>query len=125
MGAFHSASYLVAASMKTIFKLFIVVVVLLAIVAGYFFVQQGELDTKVSHNHQDEIITVAKGDSLDETLRRLEKLGIIRSATAVRLYIKLTGRNTILKAGDYRFPSPLTAKEALATLESGGIQPIS
>ncbi|NJL72875.1 MAG: endolytic transglycosylase MltG [Candidatus Competibacteraceae bacterium] len=64
-----------------------------------------------------------EGLPLEETLKQLESEGIIRNALFLRLYIKVSGHSPVVKAGDYKFPSPLNAGDALAILEAGGIQP--
>lgn len=108
--------------MKAFLQICLVLVLLVGALTGYYFYDQSQISTPVNHIHSEDIFVVDRGASLDETLRKLESAGIIKSATTVRIYMKVTGKNLILKAGDYKFPSPITAVEALKVLESGGIQ---
>jgi len=45
--------------------------------------------------------------------------GVIRRKWPLLLYIKLTGSAKLIKAGEYRFPSPITPLGVLKKLEEG------
>src|ERR1700751_2891707 len=45
--------------------------------------------------------------------------GLRRHKWPLLLYIKITGSTKLLKAGDYRFPSPITPLGVLRKLEEG------
>lgn len=109
--------------MRAIKILLILAVVAILSLVGVYFYFDGALKTKISHSHANQIFTVARGTSLEETLKQLESQGVIGNASILRLYIKLSGKTPVLKAGDYKFPSPLTSLEALSVLEAGGIEP--
>jgi len=56
-------------------------------------------------------ITIAPGSTSSQISKELEKQGIIRSATTFDLYVRLSGKNNILKAGSYRLsPAESTQK---------------
>ncbi|HNG73939.1 MAG: endolytic transglycosylase MltG [Candidatus Obscuribacter sp.] len=109
-----------AAFVKAILSL--VFLLILGLAAAFFYFQM-VLQEPVSHKLSEKIFTVARGSSLEETLKQMESDGIIKNALILRLYIKVSGHSPLVKAGDYKFPSPLNAREALAVLEAGGIQP--
>ena len=85
----------------------------------YFF---SNIHAPVVHGHQHEIFVVQKGMTLDAILSKLERLGIIKSTIPLRAYIKATGQAPVIKAGDYRFGSPITPLVVLDVLKSGGIE---
>jgi UPF0755 protein len=45
--------------------------------------------------------------------------GILESSTPTLVYLKTFGNPAALKAGEYKFPSPITPMQVLATLEKG------
>ena len=47
-------------------------------------------------------ITIKAGSTSSQISKELEKQGIIRSATAFDIYVRLSGKNNVLKAGSYR-----------------------
>lgn len=100
--------------------------ILLAVLllAGCFVVVNfnTSLDTARTHNCEHDIVSVKRGMSLEEILAKLEAKGIIEKPLFLRVYVKLSGRNPVIRAGDYRFKSPITPREVLANLESGGIK---
>ena len=85
----------------------------------YFF---SNIHAPVVHGHQHEIFVVQKGMTLDAILSKLERLGIIKSTIPLRAYIKATGQAPVIKAGDYRFGSPITPLAVLDVLKSGCIE---
>jgi UPF0755 protein len=80
------------------------------------------VNAPVVHNQADTIISISRGRSFEEILAQLEAAHIIKSAVLTRLYVKMTGQAPLIKAGDYRFKSPITPGEVLTTLQSGGIE---
>jgi len=80
------------------------------------------VNAPVTHNQADTIISIDRGSTFEEILAKLEAAHIIKSAVLTRLYVRLTGKSPLVKAGDYRFKSPITPGEVLSTLESGGIE---
>jgi len=83
---------------------------------------QNTVNAPVTHGQADTIISISRGRSLDDILAQLESVHIIKSALATKIFVKITGQAPLVKAGDYRFKSPITAVEALSTLQSGGIE---
>ena len=52
-------------------------------------------------------------------IRKLVNEGVLRHEWPLRLYLKLTGSGAKIKAGQYRFPSPITPLAVLRKLEEG------
>jgi len=104
-------------------KLLIIIGILVvgAAIGAYLWVD-ANINAPVTHNQAETIISVRRGMTMDEILAKLESVHIIKSTVLTRLYIKLTGHAPLVKAGDYRFKSPITPGEVLTTLESGGIE---
>lgn len=77
------------------------------------------LSAPLAHKSPGEYITIKKGDSPSQIVGALASKGIIRSPLALRLYLRFSGRSGRLKAGDFQFPSPVTAFEVVELLEKG------
>lgn len=88
-------------------------------IAGVVIWSVRELRTPVSHNHSNDYLEIPRGTSPDEIVSRLTAQGVIRRAWPLRLYIRLNGSSAKLKAGEYRFPSPISPLAVLAKLEVG------
>jgi UPF0755 protein len=73
----------------------------------------------VAHAKSGEYITIEKGSSPPQIVSRLHAEGILSSETATNLYLRLFGDASKLQAGEYQFPSPITAMDALKLLEKG------
>lgn len=86
--------------------------------AGYWV--WNELNQPIAHDKTATPVTVARGASSEEILKTLKSNGIISSELPLKVYLKLKGRHPVMKAGDYRFPSPVSPLEVLTELEKGG-----
>ncbi|MBU6452884.1 MAG: endolytic transglycosylase MltG [Cyanobacteria bacterium REEB67] len=104
---------------KILLTLVLILAALCFCAYGWF---NATINAPVVHNQTETIISVSRGRSLEEILAQLEAAGIIKSAVLTRLYIRMTGPAPVVKAGDYRFKSPITPGEVLATLAGGGIE---
>ena len=103
-----------------ILRLALILVALIVVLGGGFaFWLSRELHTPVPHNASQQYIEIPRGASPVETVTRLEKAGVIGRAWPIRLYIRLTGVGPRLKAGEYRFPSPISPLTVLRKLEEG------
>jgi len=61
--------------------------------------------------------TISMGESVGEIANRLEKLGLIRSAEAFRLYMIYAGLDTTVQAGDYQLSPAFSAIEIAKSLQ--------
>lgn len=78
-----------------------------------------ELQTPFTHNHEAQYVEIPRGSSPSEIVERLAAVGIIRHSWPLGIYIKVNGSGPRLKAGEYRFPSPISPQEVLQKLVEG------
>ena len=78
-----------------------------------------DLNTAVPHHAAGKVINIPLGDAPDQVVALLQRNGVIANSWPLRLYIKLTARGKLLKAGDYMFDSPISPLEVLKKLENG------
>lgn len=71
------------------------------------------------HGKANDYITIEKGTAPAAVIGRLVSEGVIENGTPVMLYLRTVGDAGKIKAGDYRFKSPITPLEVLADLEKG------
>ena len=94
------------------------VILIIASAAFYFWFRQ-ELHAPKLHAQSEQYITIPKGSTPDQIINNLEALGVIRRGWMLRLYVRLTGSGQRMKAGEYRFPSPISPLGVLRKLEEG------
>lgn len=70
---------------------------------------------------EERTIEVQAGESSRAILQKLERKGVLRSALWTRLYHSRVLGDPPLRAGEYRFVSPLAAVDALAKLRAGDV----
>ena len=102
-------------------KRIILVLLLLIILGGAAFAYwaYNDLHTPVAHTKGAQYIEIPRGSSPAEILERLNSEGIIRRSWPLLAYIKFKGLGPNLKAGEYRFPSPISPLGVLRKLEEG------
>src|SRR3954468_2815878 len=106
--------------MKTKTKIILLVPLLLLITAGgLLFWTYRELHAPFSHQKADQYIEIPRGLSPSQIVSKLAAEGVIRREWPLLAYIKWTGAGTRLKAGEYRFPSPISPLDVLRKLEEG------
>ncbi|HEX8294366.1 MAG TPA: endolytic transglycosylase MltG, partial [Pyrinomonadaceae bacterium] len=71
------------------------------------------------HSQSEQYIAIPKGSTPDQIINSLENLGVIRRGWLLRLYVRLTGSAQRMKAGEYRFQSPISPLGVLKKLEEG------
>ena len=102
-------------------KLLLLLILLLFFTCGAFIIWANrELNAPVSHSYEGQYIEISRGSTSDEIVERLSDMGVIRRGWLLRLYIHLTDSGQRLKAGEYRFPSPVSPLEVLKKLQEGG-----
>ncbi len=105
--------------MKFFRPLLLTLIILSCSIAVFSYWLMRELHQPISHNKASEYIEIPRGSTLDQTLSILESNNVIRRAWPLRLYIRYTGAASRLKAGEYRFPSPISSLAVLRKLEDG------
>lgn len=93
--------------------------VLLLVGGGVSFWLYRELHNPVSHTHAADYIEIPRGSSPEGVARKLAGEGVLRRYWPLMLYIKLTGAGPRLKAGEYRFPTPISPLGVLRKLQEG------
>lgn len=87
--------------------------------AGLFLWARHDLQTPVLHAQSAQYINIPRGTSPDQIINNLESIGVIRRGWLLRLYIRVTNSGQRLKAGEYRFPSPISPLGVLQKLQEG------
>jgi UPF0755 protein len=78
-----------------------------------------ELHASFAHDKADKYIEIPRGLSPAQIVSKLASEGVIRHEWPLLVYIKCTGAGGRLKAGEYRFPSPISPIAVLKKLEEG------
>jgi UPF0755 protein len=78
-----------------------------------------DLHQPIAHYKSGQYIEIPKGASTAYVVRRLASEGIIKHEWPLKLYLKVTGTGSTLKAGEYDFPSPISPLMVLAKMQQG------
>lgn len=73
------------------------------------------------HGSADRIITIEPGTGTHAIIERLGEAGIVRNPTALKIYLRLKGGASGLKAGDYQFASPISPLQAIEKIRRGEV----
>src|ERR1043165_5780538 len=103
--------------LKRVGLLLLLIIVLF--VGGLYVWAKQQLETPVSHSQANQYVEIARGSSPDEIISKLNDLGVIRRGWLLRLYVRFSGTGSRMKAGEYRFPSPISPLGVLRKLEEG------
>lgn len=63
--------------------------------------------------------TVKDGDTAETVSKRLEEAGLIRSAFAYRVYVKLEGKGKVLRSGEYQLSKDMTVAKIVDAFNVG------
>lgn len=101
-------------------KIISLVILLLFITVGALvFWAYRDLSAPREHDKAEQYIEIPRGLSPSQIVAKLATEGIIKHEWPLLLYMKWTGAGARLKAGEYRFPSPISPLEVLKKLEEG------
>ncbi len=78
-----------------------------------------DLHAPLAHAKANDYIEIGRGSTPDGIANRLVAEGVLRHKWPLLIYIKITGSTKLLKAGEYRFPTPITPLGVLRKLEEG------
>lgn len=95
---------------------------LLAIVAvagAFVFWFYSELHATVTHAKANDYIEISRKSTPEGIVNKLVSEGVLRRKWPLLWYIKITGSAKLIRAGEYRFPSPISALGVLKKLEEG------
>jgi UPF0755 protein len=103
-------------------RLIFVLVAVAAIVAAVAGVYYARVDEKYQgYGGVDRFVEIAPGTGSRAIGRALVTAGVVRDEWTFRLAVFLTGTDRQLKAGEYRFAGPVSAKEVARKLARGDI----
>ncbi len=106
----------------SVLKFLLLLVVLLALAAGAFALWvRRDVNRPVDHPSAERIITIEPGTGAAAVVAKLSEAGIVRHPIPLRLYLRLTGRSGGLRAGDYKFASPISPMQAIDKIRRGEI----
>jgi len=77
--------------------------------------------TPVEHQSADRIVTIEPGSGTQTIIARLVEAGVVTNPLALKIYLRLTNRGSNLKAGDYKFASPISALEVVEKIRRGDV----
>jgi len=103
--------------MKRLLLGFIVLIVLGA--AGVGFWAYKDLHNPVRHARSEQYVDIPRGSTPAAVVRKLVSEGVIKHEWPLRLYMKVSGTGSRLRAGEYMFPSPISPLGVLRKLQLG------
>lgn len=110
--------------MKRRIKIISLALLLLCVAVGaLFFWGYRDLYAPREHDKAEQYIQIPRGLTPSQIISRLAAEGVIKHEWPLLVYLKWTGAGARLKAGEYRFPSPISPLEVLARLEEGEQRP--
>jgi UPF0755 protein len=90
------------------------------LIAGAFAIWfYNELHATVAHAKANDYIEISRKSTPEGIVNKLVSEGVLRRKWPLLFYLKLTGSAKLIKAGDYRFPSPISPLGVLKKLEEG------
>jgi UPF0755 protein len=105
--------------MKPIRLALLLLLLLMLGLGGLAFWTYRELRAPVAHQKAEQYLEIPRGSSPTEIINKLVGEGVLRRSWPLLVYIKLKGAGARLKAGEYRFPSPISPLGVLRKLEEG------
>src|SRR2546423_10665373 len=78
-----------------------------------------DLHATVAHSKSTDYIEIPRGSTPEGIVNKLVAEGVLRHKWPLLWYVKLTGKTKFIKAGEYRFPSPISPLGVLKKLEEG------
>ncbi|HKP39088.1 MAG TPA: endolytic transglycosylase MltG [Pyrinomonadaceae bacterium] len=96
------------------------IAILLVIAAAAFSIWiYRDLNATITHGKANDYIEIPRGSTPEAIANKLVSEGVLRRKWPLLLYLKATGKAKLIKAGQYRFPSPISAMGVLRKLEEG------
>jgi UPF0755 protein len=105
--------------MKKLRYILLGLVLMLLVAGGIGFWGYRDLQTPVAHGRDSEYIVIPRGSAPTQIVNQLASQGVIGRGWPLLVYMRLTGAGSRLRAGEYRFPSPITPLEVLRRLQEG------
>src|SRR5882724_1089487 len=102
---------------KRLFTFLAIFIIAIAAIIGWFVY---ELHSPHSRPNTEATVIIPRGSGTGTIIDKLHEADIISSRIPMLVWVKL-GSGKRLKAGEYRFPSPITPMEAIERMERGEI----
>jgi UPF0755 protein len=96
-----------------------IAIVTIIVASGFGTWMYRDLHSPVAHSKAGEYIEIPRGSTPEGIANKLVAAGVLRRKWPLLFYIKVTGKAKLIKAGEYRFPSPISALGVLKKLEEG------
>ncbi|HJZ69178.1 MAG TPA: endolytic transglycosylase MltG [Blastocatellia bacterium] len=97
------------------------VIIGVIVVLGYAIWVRRSVASPVEHESADQIITIEQGAGLQSVIARLGEAGIVQHPLALKIYLRVTGKGGNIKAGDYKFASPISPLQAIEKIRRGEV----
>lgn len=104
--------------LRILFGLFFIVI--LAGGAAALWIRKS-VTTPIEHQSADRVVTIDPGSGTQTIIGRLAESGVVANPLALKIYLRITGRGNALKAGDYKFPSPISPLQAVDKIRRGDV----
>ena len=105
--------------MKFIKILFVLFIVAILACGGISYWIYSSLNKPHAHSKANQFIEIPKGSNPNEIIEKLAGEGVLQSALPVSIYIRSFGEADKMRAGEYKFDSPITPLQVLKELEKG------
>ena len=102
---------------KRLFSVLAILIIVIIATVGWFMY---ELHSPHSRQNTEATVIIPRGSGTGTIVDKLIEADIISSRIPMLVWVKL-GSGKRLKAGEYRFPSPITPLEAIERMERGEI----
>jgi UPF0755 protein len=107
---------------SSIFRRIATFLIVLVLALGAFAVWVRRTATMaVNHDSADRIVTIDQHTGTQGIVARLTEAGIVHHPLALKIYLRVTGRGANLKAGDYKFASPISPLQAIEKVRRGEV----
>lgn len=105
--------------MRRLIILVVVVAAIAAAIAGFYYAR---VDEKYQgYDAPEQFVEIPSGAGSQAIGRALVRAGVVRDDWTFRLALHLTGTGRQLKAGEYRFAGPMSAKDVARKLARGEV----
>jgi UPF0755 protein len=102
------------------FLLFVLVLVIVAGVAGVWFFRGVDRQFK-GYDAAEQFVEIPQGAGSVAIAKRLADAGVVRDVNSFRLALWLTGEGRRLQAGEYRFDQPMSARQVADKIARGDV----
>jgi UPF0755 protein len=100
-------------------RLLVLLIAVVTLAGGFAIWFYRELHRPVAHTKANDYIEIPRRSTPEGIVNKLVSEGVLRRKWPLLIYIKLTGSAKLIKAGDYRFPSPITPLGVFKKLQEG------